>query len=190
MMQNKPDFYHIPTAINRDVVEVILNQYKKVSLDQSRILIEKNNGIDLKIRNSKQCWINTDNWISGMMKHFVEVANNNFFNYNLTQWSGKIQYTVYDEKKSHYAWHSDITESTHDPNIVRKLSISLLLSDPNEYEGGVFQIMHLGDKKMTNMKPPIGTAIIFPSTTRHRVRPVKSGKRISLVGWYGGPPFR
>ena len=50
--------------------------------------------------------------------------------------------------------------------------------------------MHMGDNKMSTMKPPMGTAIIFSSTTRHRVRPIKSGKRISLVGWYGGPPFR
>ena len=187
MMQNKPDFYYIPTAIDRDVVEVILNQYKKISLDQSTIF---DNEIHLPIRNSKHCWIATDNWISGMMKHFVEVANNSFFNYDLTQWSDNIQYTVYDEKKSHYNWHSDIVKSNFDSNLIRKLSISLILSDPSEYEGGEFQIMHMGDNKMSTMKPPMGTAIIFSSTTRHRVRPIKSGKRISLVGWYGGPPFR
>ena len=44
--------------------------------------------------------------------------------------------------------------------------------------------------KMKTFKPQMGDAIIFPSTTRHRVRPLKSGKRISLVGWYGGPAFR
>ena len=190
-MQNKPDFYYIPTAIDRDVVEVILNQYKKVSLNESKVFSQNNdNVINLSIRNSKNCWIATDNWISGMMKHFVEVANNSFFNYNLTQWSGNIQYTVYDEKKSHYNWHSDIVESDFDSNLIRKLSISLILSDPSEYEGGEFQIMHMGDKKMTTMKPPMGTAIIFSSTTRHRVRPIKSGKRISLVAWMGGPSFR
>ena len=95
-MQNKPDFYYIPTAIDRDVVEVILNQYKEVSLNQSSIFDKTGGEIDLSIRNSKNCWIATDNWISGMMKHFVEVANNSFFNYNLTQWSDSIQYTVYD----------------------------------------------------------------------------------------------
>ena len=191
MMQNKPDFYYIPTAIDRDVVEVILNQYKKVSLNESKVFNQNNdNVINLSIRNSKNCWIATDNWISGMMKHFVEVANNSFFNYDLTQWSDNIQYTVYDEKKSHYNWHSDIVKSNFDSNLIRKLSISLILSDPSEYEGGEFQIMHMGDNKMSTMKPPMGTAIIFSSTTRHRVRPIKSGKRISLVGWYGGPPFR
>ena len=186
-MQSKPDYYYIPTAIDKDVVEVILNQYKKISLDQSTIF---DNEIHLPIRNSKHCWIATDNWISGMMKHFVEVANNSFFNYDLTQWTSRIQYTVYDESKSHYSWHSDIIEPNFSSNLVRKLSISLLLSDPDEYEGGEFQIMHMGDNKMTTMKPPMGTAIIFSSTTRHRVRPIKSGKRISLVGWYGGPNFR
>jgi PKHD-type hydroxylase len=127
-----------------------------------------------------------------MMKHFVEVANNNYFKYDLVKFSDKIQYTVYDEKNSHYSWHTDITEACYSEydNHVRKLSISLILSDPSEYEGGEFQIMHMGDKKMTTLKPPMGTAIIFSSTTRHRVRPIKSGKRISLVAWMGGPSFR
>ena len=189
-MKDKPDFYYIPTAIDKDVADIIIKKYNNLDLTQSKVGTKSDQIIDKKIRNSKNCWIATDNWISGMMKHFVEVANNSFFNYDLTQWSDNIQYTVYDEKKSHYNWHSDIVRSVFDSNLIRKLSISLILSDPSEYEGGEFQIMHMGDKKMTTMKPPMGTAIIFSSTTRHRVRPIKSGKRVSLVGWYGGPPFR
>ncbi len=132
-MQNKPDFYYIPTAIDRDVVEVILNQYKEVSLNQSSIIDSRE--IDLSIRNSKNCWIATDNWISGMMKHFVEVANNNYFNYDLAQWCDCIQYTFYDEKTHIIIGICDITqnvESDFDSNLIRKLSISLILSDPSE----------------------------------------------------------
>jgi PKHD-type hydroxylase len=187
-MQNKPDFYYIPSAIDEEVVNVIINQCKNLELVESMITTPVQ--VVYEYRKSKNTWIATDNWISGMMKHFIEVANINYFNYDLNQWSDNIQYTVYDEKNSHYNWHCDITESSFNSNLIRKLSISLILSDPSEYEGGELQIMHMGDKKMKTLKPPIGTAIIFPSTTRHRVRPIKSGKRISLVGWYGGPPFR
>ena len=35
-----------------------------------------------------------------------------------------------------------------------------------------------------------GDVVVFPSIIPHRVRPIKSGKRYSLVGWYGGPPFK
>ena len=102
-----------------------------------------------------------------------------------------IQYTVYDERDSHYKWHCD-TGNTDLLNECesRKLSISLLLSNPDEYEGGEFQLQLCGRSDMITMKPPLGHAIIFPSTSVHRVRPVKSGRRVSLVGWYGGPNFR
>ena len=41
-----------------------------------------------------------------------------------------------------------------------------------------------------NFKMDMGYVIIFPSDSLHRVRPIKSGKRISLVGWYAGPKFK
>ena len=190
-MQIIPDFYYIPTAIDLDVVNVIRKQCEQYALQDSTVLSNTSNG-DLKtnIRKSKNAWIPTDNWISGMMSHFINSSNESFFKYDLREWSDKIQYTVYDEKGSLYSWHIDGALSTFNPEYVRKLSISLILSDPSEYEGGEIQIMLLGKKEMVSLKPPIGTAIIFPSTAMHRVRPLKSGKRISLVGWYGGPPFK
>ena len=35
-----------------------------------------------------------------------------------------------------------------------------------------------------------GTAVIFPSFLVHRVAPVISGVRKSLVSWISGPPFK
>ena len=181
-------YYSIPTGIDKEIFECIKKKYIDGNYEDSCISPEGK--LDYNIRKSKNLWIATDHWISGMMKHFVEVANKSYFNYEIDKWSDKIQYTVYDQEDSHYSWHCDIANSHYSHNMIRKLSISLLLSDPDEYEGGEFQIMIMGDKDMKTMKPPMGTAIIFPSTTKHRVRPIKSGKRISLVGWMGGPPFR
>ena len=91
-----------------------------------------------------------------------------------------LRYEVGQEYKPHadYAAH-----------LPRYLS-ALILLNPSEYEGGEFQLMFGGDTHMHTMKPPIGTAIIFPATSRHRLRPLRSGKRTSLVAWMGGPPFR
>ena len=186
-MQTVPDFYHIPTAIDRETAELIHKQMKDKQLETSLF----HTGIeDKKIRNSQHHWISTDSWIAGMLKHFIEVANNNLFHYDLTKWSEQIQYTVYDGPSSHYTWHRDIKESSFGRDTVAKLSITLFLSDPEDYEGGEFQLMFHGDTYMHTMKPPIGTAIIFPATSRHRLRPLRSGKRTSLVAWMGGPPFR
>ena len=65
-----------------------------------------------------------------MMKHLIECANIHYFNYDISEWSDKIQYTVYNGGGSQYKWHTDICESCLNKDNVRKLSISLLLSDP------------------------------------------------------------
>ena len=57
-----------------------------------------------------------------------------------------------------------------------------MLSSKDDYEGGEFQVM-MGNK-MFSYKMDVGEAIVFPSDCLHRVRPLKSGKRVSLVGWY------
>jgi len=43
---------------------------------------------------------------------------------------------------------------------------------------------------METFKLKLGECIVFPSIARHRVRPLKSGRRSVIVGWYGGPDFR
>ena len=173
-MQTIPDYYYIPTGIDKDVAALIINQCSKRELISSEVMDSAPVGkshLDTTLRDSEQCWLPTDNWISCVMKSMIDSANIEYFNYDITRWSDLIQYTVYDGPGSKYNWHTDICTSTIDNSIVRKLSISLLLSDPSEYEGGEFQLMLAGDTKMKTFKPSLGDAVIFPSTARHRVRP-------------------
>ena len=146
-------------------------------------------------RKSDIVWMN-DKWIYKEIHPYIHEANAKAgWNFDW-DFSESCQFTKYGVGQ-YYGWHCDSwdkpynkPDSSNEHGKIRKLSVTVSLSDPSEYEGGEFQIMHMGDNKMTTMKPPMGTAIIFSSTTRHRVRPIKSGKRISLVGWYGGPNFR
>jgi len=195
------DFYHIPSGMTSDVCDIIKNNFKDVKLKNSTILFDPQNpsedlenpgSFNPKARLSKQTWIATDHWIAGMMSHFIHCANNSLFEYDLCQWSDQIQYTVYDGKNSHYSWHQDSTLSNYKyqgKQLIRKLSISLCLSSKDDYEGGEFQIMH-GPKQMQTLKLDIGDVVVFPSDSSHRIRPLKSGKRISLVGWFAGPKFK
>jgi len=181
------DFYYLPTGIDEDLVKIIKSQMVDSQLEESTIYHPDGEmKSDDKIRKSKVSWIATDNWISGIMFNLINIANVNFYNFDLTQWADKVQYTVYDEKNSHYSWHQDTAISPFNNSICRKLSISLLLSDPDEYEGGELQLLYGGNRVVT-LKPELGDAVVFPSSIRHRVRKVRSGKRESLVGWYGGP---
>ena len=194
-MTYKAVYYQIPTGIDQELANHIIKNSHILGDERTQSLIggtETGGPGDLnkKLRNSAHRWMPIDNWIAGMMSHYIPEANRNFFQFDLTSWSDQLQYTEYNGKGTHYDWHSDTAVSKLTPGTVRKLSVSLLLSDPSEYEGGEFQIMYPGNKQVYTFKPALGQAIIFPSYAMHRVRPLKSGSRVSLVGWYGGPPLR
>lgn len=186
----KADFYQIPTGIDRPLAEHIIENICVIGTPAEDSTVGLNGNLRLSMRNSQQRWLPTDSWVAGMMAHFINEANRNFYNYDLTGWSSQIQYTEYNGEGTHYSWHCDSADSKLIPGVVRKLSISLLLSSPDEYEGGELEIMYPGMRKRHVIKPILGQAIVFPSTAMHRVKRLKSGRRISLVGWYGGPPFR
>lgn len=67
----------------------------------------------------------------------------------------------------------------------RKLSASVLLSDPADYEGG-----EVAFEAFESIRAPLGSALIFPSFAIHEVRPVTAGTRYAMVAWVHGPTFR
>ena len=79
---------------------------------------------------------------------------------------------------------SDVTMA-HEPP-VRKISMTLLLNHPSEFEGGDLELMTPGRFKKIEQ----GHAIAFASFINHRVNKVTRGVRQSLVVWFGGTPFR
>jgi PKHD-type hydroxylase len=74
---------------------------------------------------------------------------------------------------------------SHEPP-VRKISMTCLLSHESEFQGGELQI----EKDQNKVKLKQGHAIFFASFIRHRVAPITSGIRKSLVMWFGGPPLK
>ena len=89
----------------------------------------------------------------------------------------------------HYSWHSDwFLESKG--NYQRKLSLTMQLTDPSQYDGGDFQFHELDDGPDGRLLRKQGTILIFPSYLVHRIRPITRGCRHSLVAWYEGPEFR
>ncbi|MGF1457990.1 MAG: Fe2+-dependent dioxygenase [Leptolyngbyaceae cyanobacterium] len=61
------------------------------------------------------------------------------------------------------------------------VSFTVFLSDPATYEGGEFVMEGADDER--SYKYPAGSAIVYPSSTLHRVDPVISGVRLAAVGW-------
>ena len=112
-------------------------------------------------------------------------ANNNHFGFEGMQLTEPGQFTHYPTG-GFYDWHIDNDVlGKHQPP-VRKISMTLLLSPENEFEGGELEFMSKG--KTAKLKQ--GQAIFFASWLQHRVKPVTRGERKSLVMWFGGPSFK
>ena len=144
-------------------------------------------GKDPMIRASQTHFLHADSewlWLFDIVAGVINHANDNFFGYDLTALSEGIQFTEYLGTGDHYTWHTD-KGFAYAP---RKLSITIQLSDPESYEGGDLELQ-FGPEPVP-MKRSRGSAFIFPATMLHRVTPVTSGERYSLVAWVTGPPFR
>ena len=160
---------------------------------------------DLKTkRDSNIVWIN-DRWIYKEIQPYIHTANANA-GWNF-QWdfSENCQFTKY-QKGQYYDWHCDSWDKPYfrqdnpqDPTNgkIRKLSVTVTLSDPKDYKGGELEFdfrQNDPDKKRQIRKCkeilPKGSLVVFPSFVWHRVCPVTRGERNSLVIWNLGYPFR
>jgi PKHD-type hydroxylase len=61
------------------------------------------------------------------------------------------------------------------------ISVTVFLSDPESYEGGDLIIEDTYGAH--EVKLPAGDAIIYPSSSLHRVEPVTAGERIAAFSW-------
>jgi len=113
-------------------------------------------------------------------------VNGNHFGYEGMQLTEPAQFTEYP-KGGFYDWHMDAEVNGINESPVRKISMTILLSPQNEFEGGDLEFMTEGNKPPQLLQ---GQAIFFCSMLRHRVSKVKKGMRRSLVMWFGGPPFK
>ena len=187
--------YGINNLINTPLWNLIQEKLDSSNLKWKEGLINSNSteySIST-LRKSKIAWIN-DLYLREQLFHSVNLFNQQYWNYQLDGCDG-VQYGIYSED-GHYDWHVDKeleVDSIQGKYLVRKLSMTIWLNDPNEYEGGELDIEYLGpraDIRYDSLKLSKGSIAIFPSDKWHRVRPVTSGVRKSLVTWFRGPSFR
>ena len=124
-----------------------------------------------------------NNWIFERMAAIIAQSNEHY-HFDLNGFYEPLQlaqYTVGD----FFDWHLDFGAGTSSN---RKLSLSIQLSDPQDYEGGdlEFQI----NNNVVKAPRTQGTVVVFPSFIMHRVTEITKGVRRSIVGWVSGPPYR
>jgi len=144
-------------------------------------------GLDTKKRVTTIGWIPFKEMqpMYNQINEFIQKANRNHFGFEDIQITEQAQFTEYPEG-GFYDWHMDTDVNMQHEPPVRKISMTLLLSPENQFEGGDLELMAPGKR----VKLKQGHAIIFASFLNHRVAPVTRGVRQSLVMWFGGEPFK
>jgi PKHD-type hydroxylase len=141
--------------------------------------------VENKIRSSTVRWIN-DLSVRDLLWEYVKESNVRAFGFDIQNFA-ELQFTEYHASEGgHYDWHYDVDWQGDTPSD-RKVSITVQLSDPSEYEGGDFEF---NDCETPSDAKKKGTVLVFPSYLQHRVTPLTSGTRKSLVAWFHGPRWR
>lgn len=214
----------LPKLLCKDIIKFAKSKNQKnlgvvSGFDKKDTLTKKEKNEIKKVRNSNVVWLD-EPWIFNKITPFVKTANKNAgWNYEF-DFAEPAQFTIYN-KEQFYGWHSDGANDIHSikrrslPGIydekhinsnvltpiqglvgkVRKLSITLMLSDPNDYDGGNLKFdfgTHEGNrfKEISGDEVQQGSMIVFPSYKYHCVTPVTRGTRYSLVIWFNGRPMK
>jgi PKHD-type hydroxylase len=171
-------------AFSKEECQTIINIAKDKGLVQGKTF---NDNKIKDVRDSKISWLypadNMD-WVFRRVTDMTLNLNERFFKFDLFGLNEGFQFTNYEAPSGKYGKHVD-----RGMNIpVRKLSISIQLTNPEEYEGG--ELYLYDDDKGTVMDKTQGTLVIFPSYVLHEVMPVTKGERNSLVTWVTGKQFK
>ena len=209
-------YYYFQSALSPklcdEIIKYGLEQKKQLALtglvkDKSNPTSEEIKELSL-LRKSDVVWMD-DTWIYREIHPYIQEANKAAgwnFDWDFTE---ECQFTIYKENQF-YDWHNDSTWEPYDTpedlnhhGKIRKLSVTISLSDESDYEGGEFEFDFRNQDKHDNEHlkledrfrsvpqiKPKGSIVVFPSFVWHRVKPITSGTRYSLVLWNIGKPFR
>ena len=85
--------------------------------------------------------------------------------------------------EGHYGMHYDnaILRRADGQQVRSDVSCTVFLNEPDEYEGGELVIHDTyGEQRV---KLPAGSAVLYPGTSLHEVRPVTQGQRLACFFW-------
>jgi PKHD-type hydroxylase len=178
---------------DKETCEKIIADAADIPTQDGILGIGEGQTVDFSMRRSKIRFVNSDNpkftWLFDKLWKTALEANRDFFNVHITRLPF-IQIAEYDyQDKGEYKEHHDVFWLNNDPIYHRKLSCIVQLSDPEDYQGGDFEITEgcpALDKETKNQ----GSVIYFPSMFRHKANPVLRGTRYSIAAWFEGPKWR
>ena len=178
-------YYWFETGFSSEEVNLIVKNAKNYESQKATIVGEDKENT---IRKSNIKWLPVNdewNWVYERLSNQIIEANKALWQFNLHTIIDNIQFTEYEGNGGHYDWHLDIGPKSINH---RKVSVIVQLSNPDDYVGGDLEL-HPGSNYFAVPRGK-GTVVVFPSFLLHRVTPLTSGLRRSLVLWAGGEPYK
>lgn len=197
-MRLKYSYYYFEGALSDKACSDLLNLNK----ERQEALVEGNVSPSADVRKSKVGW-SDDPLVYDMITPYIFQANRDAeWNFDI-DWFEVAQITEY-KPGQHYNWHQDCYDEPYDrkehPNFhnkTRKISVTVSLSRGEDYTGGDLEFAINPNPKtngweiITEKRARVkGSIIVFPSHIWHRVTPIETGVRNSLVIWSLGYPFK
>ena len=187
-LNDPQNYYYYTNGFNSEELDKIYKDVATLNFEQASTIDSNSNGKE--IRSSSVKWIPNApqwNWLYFKLMEMAVQANNALWHFDLYSVQDLIQYTeYYATENGHYTWHQDFGPGS---SSLRKVSITVQLSGPDEYEGGDLEYWK-GGNDIIKAPRDKGLVFIFPSYMMHRVTPVTKGTRRSFVLWVGGEHYK
>lgn len=184
---NHFNYYYFTNVFTEQEIEQIIEVGESQSKIKATTVGEDASQQESGYRVSDIAWLSNNpktNWVFDRIADLAIKANSEMWNFDIWDFQDDLQYTTYYGNGGHYDWHADLGVGISN----RKLSVVLQLSNSDEYEGGDLQ-MNTGGS-IINVPREKGLICFFPSFVLHRVTPLSSGLRRSLVTWLCGANLR
>ena len=181
------DWAYRQTVFTKEECEKIIAMGESLIPEDATTIGSTKNENNLSVRDSKISWIfptEENKWVFAKLTDSIVYLNDQYFKFDLFGLTEGLQFTKYEAPGGHYVAHIDKMTG----GLMRKLSITLQLSDPNDYEGGEVDLIYSASP--VTMSKDQGYLVTFPSYMLHQVKPVTKGTRYSLVCWVSGPAFK
>ena len=127
-------------------------------------------------------------WVFDRLAQAAMVTNAQFWGFDLFGIAMPSLQLIRYRSGQHHGWHRDGCDGAF---ATRKLSMTVQLSPPGDYEGGALEFFW--ESEPSRIPPALtaaGTILVWPAHLLHRVTPVTRGTRYALAVWIDGPPYR
>lgn len=172
-------FITIKQFLTKEECDLLLEFSLTKDLSEAKVV-----GDDLNYRKSNIFFYDYSLDFPNLNKKLLDIFKKevNVKGHNIDFTNNQFQFTQYT-KDGYYNWHTD-----SGPVLYKERYCSMVIQLNDEYTGGELQIKDKDENEIT-LEKGLGNLFLFYSHLTHRVKPIISGTRYSLVNWFSLKPI-